>query len=218
MALFSRRLLTALGLILTAALASCGGGRPPPPPAPSSVSGLPTDGPACVANLVSANVAFDRVADFRNERGCGISTAVSLYEGAATPLNRPVKVSCGLAAAVLAWERDVLHPLAQRVVGQPLVKVHHVGGYVCRGRTSDRSRLSEHAHGRAIDVIAFEFADGRIARVVEHWNDRGPLGRFLREASMGACGAFQVVLSPNADASHRDHLHLDVGPWKLCQG
>ncbi|EKV30564.1 hypothetical protein C882_4523 [Caenispirillum salinarum AK4] len=213
-----RPFLLAAALVLTLGLASCGGGRPAAPPAPTAVSGLPTEGPACVVNLVAANVAFDRVTDFRNQRGCGITTAVSLYEGAAVPLNRPVKVSCGLAAAVLAWETQVLHPLAQRVVGQPLVKVHHVGGYVCRGRTSDRSRLSEHAHGRAIDVIAFEFADGRIARVAEHWDDRGPLGRFLREASQGACGVFQVVLSPNADAAHRDHLHLDVGPWKLCQG
>lgn len=192
--------------------------RPHSPAAPSTLAGVPTDGPACVANLVTANVAFDRVADFRNEQGCGISTAISLYEGAAVPLNRPVKISCGLATAIQKWETDVLHPAARNIVGQPLVKVHHVGGYVCRGRSSNRSRLSEHAFGRAIDIIAFEFADGSMARVSRHWHDQGPLGRFLRTVSRGACGPFQVVLSPNADADHQDHLHLDVGPWKLCQG
>lgn len=212
------RLFTALALFLLTGLASCGGGDISVPPPPSAARGIQPDGPACVAHLVSANVAFNRIDDFRNDRGCGISTAVSLYEGAATPLNRPVKVSCGLAAALVEWEQDILRPLATRVVGRSLVKLHHVGGYVCRGRTSDRSRLSEHAHGRAIDIIAFEFADGRIARVAEHWNDRGPLGQFLRQASLGACGVFQVVLSPNADADHQDHLHLDVGPWSLCQG
>lgn len=205
----------AAAALLTALLSACAGAPPPPPP---KVAGETVDGPMCVARLVQANVAFDRLEDFRNGRGCGVSTAVSVYETAATPLNRPVQVSCGLADALLRWDAEVLQPLAQRVVGSRLVKVHHVGGYVCRGHSSNRSRLSEHAYGKAIDVIAFEFADGRMARVARNWNDRGPMGRFLREASMGACGVFQVVLSPNADADHADHLHLDVGPWKLCQG
>lgn len=212
----SRRIFPALALLLIAGLASCGGTSTPQPPPVTSATG-PNDGPACIVNLVAANVAFDRVADFRNANGCGISTAISLYEGSAVPLNRPVQVSCGLASAVQKWETQVLHPLAQQVMGQELTKVHHVGGYVCRGRSSNRSRLSEHAHGRAIDIIAFEFADGRIARVKDHWKDRGPLGQFLRAASQGACGAFSVVLSPNADADHHDHLHLDVGPWTVCQ-
>lgn len=198
-------------------LAACGTPKPPPPPPPAQVGGLPTDGPLCIVGLVSANVAFDRLRDTANGDGCGISTAISLYETQTIPLNRPVQVSCGLALALLRYDTQVLQPLAQRITGSALVRVHHAGGYVCRGRTSNRSRLSEHAFGRAIDIMAFEFADGRIARVKEHWRDRGPLGDFLRQASQGACGVFQVVLSPNADADHHDHLHLDVGPWKLCK-
>lgn len=208
--------LLAAGLAL--ALAACAGPKAPPPPPPAQVGGMPTDGPMCIVGLVNANVAFNRIPDTAKGDGCGISTAISLYETQTVPLNRPVEVSCGLAQALLAYDTQVLQPLAQRVMGSPLVKVHHAGGYVCRGRTSNRSRLSEHAYGRAIDIMAFEFADGRIARVKQHWTDRGPLGDFLRQASKGACGVFQVVLSPNADADHADHLHLDVGPWKLCQG
>lgn len=202
---------------LVLAVAACGSAPPPPPP-PPTVAGQAVEGPLCVATLATANVAFDRLQDFRQSNGCGVSDAVSLYETTTTPLNRPAKVSCGLAHAMLRWDAEVLQPQALAIVGSRLVKVHHVGGYVCRGRTSNRSRLSEHAHGKAIDVIAFEFADGRIARVKEHWTDGGPLGRFLRTASRGACDTFQVVLSPKSDAAHADHLHLDVGPWKLCEG
>lgn len=211
-----RTITTALLAVAALALTACGSPKPPPQP-PAQVSGLPTDGPMCIVGLVNSNVAFNRIADTAKADGCGISTAVSLYETQTIPLNRPVEVSCGLAQALLAYDTAVLQPLAGRIVGSPLVKVHHAGGYVCRGRTSNRTRLSEHAFGRAIDIMAFEFADGRIARVKQHWNDRGALGQFLREASKGACGVFQVVLSPNADADHADHLHLDVGPWKLCQ-
>lgn len=211
-----RRPAALAGAVLILTLAACAAPAPPPPP--PTVAGTVVDGPQCVAALVQANVAFDRIADIRGNGGCGVTTALSLYETPTTRLNRPVQVSCGLANALLRWDAEVLQPLARRVVGSDLVKVHHVGGYVCRGRSTDRSRLSEHAYGKAIDVIAFEFADGRMARVSQHWRDGGPLGRFLREASMGACGVFQVVLSPNADADHADHLHLDVGPWTLCRG
>jgi hypothetical protein len=34
--------------------------------------------------------------------------------------------------------------------------------------------------------------------------------------AQGACKIFSVVMTPNRNAEHHDHLHLDIGPYKLC--
>lgn len=176
----------------------------------------PAEGPVCVVRLSYASAAFDRLADSANGDGCGVRTAVALME-MPTPLSRPVTVDCGLALRLAAWDRDVLQPLARDLFGQGLKVIHHYGGYVCRGRSSDRSRLSEHAFGRAIDVGAFELEDGTIISVRRHWSASDARGTFLRRAAQAACARFSVVLTPDADRHHRDHFHLDVGPWKLCR-
>ena len=46
--------------------------------------------------------------------------------------------------------------------------------------------------------------------------------RFLRRVRDGACGLFATVLSPDYNAAHRDHLHLDqadrgMGGWRSCR-
>jgi hypothetical protein len=204
------RFAAAAGLIAAAALAGCGSA----PERPSAFPGTAT-GAACLGELSARQVGFEREADFRNGRGCGIETAISLRQSVAA-LNRPVQMSCGLALALNDFERAVVQPAAWARFGQPVVRLHHVGAYVCRGRSSDPGRLSEHAFGRAIDVIAFELADGTRIRVADHWLGAGARSAFLREVARGACRHFGVVLTPNHDRAHRDHFHLDVGRWALC--
>lgn len=200
-----------------ALLAACAAA--PPPAVPSSpASGrvaLPSGGPGCIVQLAYDAAAFDRVKDSGTGTGCGVVTAVALIE-TPTPLNRPVTVDCGLALKVVEWDRKVLRPLAREMFGHDLKTIHHYGGYVCRGRTSNNARLSEHAYGRAIDIGAFELEDGTIISVKTHWSGAGKRSDFLRRAARGACDSFSVVLSPASDRDHADHLHLDVGPWKLC--
>ncbi|KJS37890.1 MAG: hypothetical protein VR70_11410 [Rhodospirillaceae bacterium BRH_c57] len=196
-------------------LAACAAAPPASKPGGNRVA-LPTGGPGCVVQLSYQTAAFDRVADSGDGTACGVVTAVALME-TPTPLNRPVTVDCGLALKVVEWDRDVLRPLAREVFGQDIKTVHHYGGYVCRGRTSNRSRLSEHAYGRAIDIAAFELEDGTMISVKKHWSGAGTRSTFLRRAAQGACGLFSVVLTPAADQAHHDHFHLDVGPWKLCR-
>lgn len=195
---------------VAAILAACGSAPEPPQAFP----GTPT-GEACLGQLSVRQVAFDREADFRNGRGCGIDTAISLEQSVAA-LNRPVQMSCGLALALNDYERAVIQPAAWAHFAQPVIRLHHVGAYVCRGRSSDPSRLSEHAFGRAIDLIAFELADGTMIRVAQDWRGAGARSAFLQDVARGACAHFGVVLTPNHDHAHRDHFHLDVGPWALC--
>jgi hypothetical protein len=196
-------------------LAACGSATPPP----SSGGGRATtpylSGPSCVVALAYQGVAFNRLRDDGKAGACGVATAVSL-QAVAVPLNRDVRVDCGLAKQLTDWVEQVVRPAARRHFGQELSGITHYGGYNCRGRTSNRSRLSEHAFGKAIDIAAFQLADGRQISVLKDWSAGGAKQAFLREVAKGSCPYFSVVLSPNSDADHANHLHLDIGPWKLC--
>jgi hypothetical protein len=45
--------------------------------------------------------------------------------------------------------------------------------------------------------------------VLKDWNEGGKKAAFLREVRDGTCGLFSVVLSPDYNAAHADHLHID---------
>ena len=77
--------------------------------------------------------------------------------------------------------------------------------------------MSQHAYANAWDVTGFELVDGRVVSVEQHWRSPGPLGTFLRAARDDACNIFRVVLGPDYNAEHRDHLHLDMGYGLRCK-
>lgn len=205
-------------LVLTGvALAACTPSAPPPPPRSAPALPQQVEGAACIAALSYANAAFNRIPDSgRGEQACGVATAISLIESV-TPLNRPVDLDCTTALRFVQWDVRVVQPLARELFGQGVKKIHHFGGYVCRGRSSNRRRLSEHAFGRAIDIGAFELDDGTIINIRRHWSGAGAKSTFLRRSAAGACPIFNVVLTPAHDAAHADHFHMDTGPWTLCR-
>ena len=62
--------------------------------------------------------------------------------------------------------------------------------------------------------------DGRRVSVAGDWTGEGPRGAegraFLKRIRNGACRVFSTVLTPDYNAAHRDHLHLDGADWGLC--
>ena len=114
-------------------------------------------------------------------------------------------------------------PAAQRHLGARVVAIEHFGSYNCRrmyGR--DAGSWSEHATADAIDIAAFRLSDGRRVSVVNDWNGAPADRAFLREVRDGACGLFATVLSPDYNAAHRDHFHLDQANrgtmgWRACR-
>jgi len=122
----------------------------------------------------------------------------------------PPAATCVVDAALVLWLRQGLQPAAQDLLSSPVARIEHVGTYNCRrlyGR--DDAPWSEHATGNAIDVAAFVLEDGRRISVARDWTAGGEKGAFLRLARDGACDAFGTVLSPDYNAAHADHLHLD---------
>lgn len=159
----------------------------------------------------------------RSGPDCVYADGVRLGDGRGARFGGALVTSCPVAAGLYLWERDVLQPAALRHFGSSVVAVDHAGSFNCR-RISGRSegRFSEHSTADAVDVTGFHLADGTRISVVRDWAGEGPRGVFLREVRDGACGLFATTLSPDHDAAHRDHLHLDVAQrgatgWTLCR-
>jgi hypothetical protein len=199
----------ALVFFLFLALAGCAG-RAPKPPLPSYATGQ-----ACFAQLVDRQVLYVPAAS-PGRGGCGVADPIQVSEAGTIVWATPALVSCPLAAALAAFSREAVQPLAVRELGQVVVALHHLGAWDCRRRTGGSGKMSEHARGRAFDLAAFELADGSRVSVKQDFYERSPRGRFLQAISREACRYFSVVLTPDSDRWHHDHFHLDVGPHRAC--
>jgi hypothetical protein len=204
-------------------LAGCGSAPPPsPPPQPAQID----PNAACLGELSAAHATFEPLAVF-GEGNCAIANPVRLT-GSAVPWNRPGVLSCPMARTLVRFEQDVVQPAARRHFGQPVRRIDHMGTYDCRRKRNDTEeaaarngtsrggRLSEHSKGQAIDLAGFLLADGTAVNVKRDWHGGGKAGAFLREVARASCRVFNVVLTPNHDRFHLDHIHLDVGPYTLC--
>lgn len=131
--------------------------------------------------------------------------------------------ACPVAAALVIWERDIVQPAARRHLGGMVTGIDHAGSYSCRrlyGR--DEGQYSEHSTADAIDVTGFRTRDGERVSVLRDWDGDAGKAAFLREVRDGACDLFATVLSPDYNAVHADHFHLDQAArgamgWRGCR-
>ncbi len=154
----------------------------------------------------------------RGKNVCGWNVARIVY-GTESVTFAPGEshMQCPLSVGVYLWQREV-NVLAQKHFGQPLAKIHHYGTYSCRRQRGNSSgEWSEHAFANAWDVAAFELQDGTLIKILSDWDGTRKKRNFLREARSAACDIFRVTLSPDYNAAHADHFHLDMGPTSACQ-
>jgi hypothetical protein len=169
----------------------------------------------CQAMLTTDRVAFDPLADISGAGECGVRDGVRL-NSMPEPLSQPAIVTCQMAAALARYDAETLQPLAQQFFHKKLARIDHAGAYACRAIRTEKGHLSEHAFGRAIDLTGFELADGTRITVANDWFGGGPKQQFLRAAAKAACSSFGAVLTPSYNLDHFDHIHIDLGRWKLC--
>ena len=171
----------------------------------------------CRAVLTEGRVRFVEEPE-RVSGACSTRNAVRLQSPAA-PLSPAAPVmTCPEALAYAFWTRHAVQPAARAELGEPIARVEHYGTFACRnlyGRATGMK--SQHALANALDVAAFRTASGRRVSVLHDFGDAGPEGRFLRRVRDDACPWFSAVLSPDYNAAHRDHLHLDRGRFRACR-
>ena len=190
------------------------------------LAALSGDGGKCRALLRRAGIRFTPLPARDPRERCGYEDAVRFGRGGALDLAyRPADlgIGCPVAAGLALWEWHVVQPAALRRFGVEVAEIEHYGSYSCR-RVYGRAEgaWSEHATANAVDIAAFRLADGRRITVLDDWNGAGARGGFLRDVRDGACRLFATTLSPDYNAAHRDHLHLDQAKrgamgWRGCR-
>lgn len=131
--------------------------------------------------------------------------------GGRVSLRPAAMLRCPMIPAVEHWIESVVEPAAARYFGVPLSELKVAASYGCRPMNNQwGARLSEHGHANALDVSAFELADGRRIDVLSGWRGDPRERAFLRAVHQGACSSFTTVLGPDYDHLHRDHFHLDL--------
>lgn len=192
-------------------------GRGPEPAGPDRTS------PAreilqCQADLRTEGVRFKSLPDRTFGNGCTAVGAVQLLD-IGTPVANLGAMTCPLARQFARWTREAMQPAANAWLGSRVVRIESLGTYSCRPVNSrPGARLSEHGRANAVDIGAFVLADGRRITVLDGWRGGDEdVRRFLRNVHAAACRRFGIVLGPDADAFHRDHLHFDMGQGPYCR-
>ncbi|HEY5721215.1 MAG TPA: extensin family protein [Allosphingosinicella sp.] len=210
------------GIFAVLFLAGCipGGGKDSAPPK------LGTPGPAgpdkatlqCHSDLEREKVDFRALPDRYFGEGCTALGSVQLLE-IGTPVNNLGAMTCPLARQFARWAREAVQPAARAWLDSRVVRIESFGTYSCRPLNGQAgARLSEHGRANAVDIGAFLLADGRKISVLQGWNGEDEdVRKFLRAVHQAGCRRFRVVLGPDANAFHRDHLHFDLGNGPYCR-
>ncbi len=173
----------------------------------------------CLDKLASAQHIKFEMAEPKNGIGkCGWTVATSMQSvGTIKFRTSPVTQQCPLMLASYIWLLAV-DKSAQKHFGSPLKSVHHAGTYSCRRQRGNGSGAwSEHAFANAWDVTGFALENGQVISVLKDWQGKTTKAKFLKDARNSACRVFRVVLSPDFNAAHKDHFHLDQGPSLSCR-
>lgn len=193
-------------------IAGCASSPPAPLPAPGSA----LLGEQCLNDLSTRGVSYGVGAIPVSMGPCAVENPVQVT-GTGIAWNQPAVMSCGLADRLDRFLVEAAEPLARRYLATDIVRLDHLGAYSCRRIESMAGRWSEHAAGRAIDVSGFLMKSGERVTVDKDWRAPGPKRDFLRAVAKHACDYFNVVLTPDSDKFHYNHLHLDIGRWRSCQ-
>lgn len=176
----------------------------------------------CMAQLTAARVRFSPVPDRQNSAVCGLSQGGVLGPDMGTVARMApgeVQMTCQTALALSIWRRQSLEPAAREILGSDVVQIDHMGAYACRNVNNGvgSSRISAHAQAAALDFAGVRLRDGRRITVTNDWRGDAPEARFLRRIRDDACRIFGTVLSPDYNAVHFDHLHLEATDTRFCR-
>jgi len=189
------------------------------------LTALTEDFPQCRALLDRAGVRYTVLPPRKGDGQCGYADGVRLTGGARKIAFAPagLGVACPVAAALAMWEWDIVQPAAERHFGARVATIDHFGSYSCRRIAgSHSSNWSEHSTADAVDIAGFRLTDGTRITIARDWKGDDAKSAFLREVRDGACQLFATTLSPDYNAAHADHLHLDQANcgatgWRACR-
>ena len=159
---------------------------------------ISSGGKSCLNKLQQKDIQFKYLGDVQ-EKSCLIKNAVRIDKLPRTNLSSGITLNCKTALDFANWAEEI-----------EANKIVHMGSYNCRKMRSFNI-MSEHSFGTAIDISS---VDG--ASVKKDWHMRNQNGHKIRDAAKVGCRYFSNVITPDDDALHHDHLHLDNGYRSSC--
>ena len=156
-------------------------------------------GEACLKVLEEKKVSFSPLGNMKDKEPCGIENAVRIEGFSTTELSGPLTLSCKTALSLASWFEDI-----------GAKQVTHMGSYNCR-TIRGSNIMSQHSFGAAVDIASINGAS-----LKSDWQDEGEKGEYLRDSAKVACEYFSNVLTPDYNAAHHDHFHLDHGLRLTC--
>jgi hypothetical protein len=178
---------------------------------------------ACIAELKAIGADFTEAKPIDESNGCGIDRPLEVKSlGDGIKLVPPGTMRCRTAVNLARWTRDVVVPmLAKSQPKEALAQVDQASTYICRKRNNaETGKISEHAHGNAVDIAGFTFKSGKTFTIQPREEDSTLNGAFQRSIATAACLYFSTVLDPGSDKAHETHLHLDTlkrkGGYRYC--
>jgi len=170
----------------------------------------------CQKYLTDLDVQFEVLPPKEVDAFCHIRNQVEVTRLSQAKIN-PLRSTCGTALRLALWEYHGLQASAEAQFQTTVSNLTHVGSYSCRKiRTTEGegTRFSQHATANAIDISGLTLNNGQKLDLISDWEtDDG----FLRDIRDEACRFFRVVLSPDFNALHADHYHMDMGPSRSCR-
>lgn len=172
----------------------------------------------CLADLSALGAKYEKLPDRTFPNGCSATASVKLV-AIGIPVTNLGAVKCAEARPFAQWIQQAVQPAARARFGTTVSKIESFGSFACRPRNNVAgNRMSEHGRADAIDIGGFLLANGRRITVKRDWNGPDSQARaFLRDLHTAACRRFNVVLGPDANAYHQDHLHFDMGNGPYCK-
>ena len=177
----------------------------------------------CMAQLTAARVNFRPTPDRGDPQACGLSAGGVLGPDMGTVARMApgdVEMTCRTALALSIWRRQSLEPAAREILGSDVVQIDHFGAYACRNINNGgvSTRISAHAQAAAVDIAGVRLRDGRRINLKDDWFGGDPSEQaFLRRIRDDACRIFGTTLSPDYNAVHADHLHLEATETRFCR-
>ena len=155
----------------------------------------------------------DTLGNISGRGACGVENAVRVKTVAGIRFPSNPTMDCSTAIALKTWVQGAVIP---SVGGQGggISSIRTTSDYACRNRNNQAGeKLSEHAHGRAIDIAGIKLNSGSEITVLRGWGTTED-GKQLRHMWQAACGTFGTVLGPEANSFHRDHFHFDTASYR----
>lgn len=174
----------------------------------------PADYATCLSELKTFGAVFTEAKRIDDGKGCGIDKPLDV-ESVLPNLKLAPKglMRCEAALALARWTKEAVLPAADVAFakGTTVKTLNQASTYVCRLRNNGATgKISEHAHGNAVDIASFTLSDGKSIEIQPRDEDGTMTGAFQRAITASACLYFKTVLDPGSDAAHEKHLHLDV--------